>query len=90
MERRRATWAAVLVALAACAALPATTTANKISVNWMPNTNYTVWEQTHGPFYKGDWLGTYAPYSPRRRHPLPADLVAAVRKKMRGFSRSSD
>jgi hypothetical protein len=58
MERRVAAWAAVLVALAACAALPATTTANKISVNWMPNTNYTVWEQTHGPFYKGDWLGT--------------------------------
>ena len=63
MERRVAAWAAVLVALAACAALPATTTANKISVNWMPNTNYTVWEQTHGPFYKDDWLGTPAPFS---------------------------
>ncbi|KAG8091540.1 hypothetical protein GUJ93_ZPchr0012g19204 [Zizania palustris] len=32
---------AALVALVACAALPATTTANKISVNWAPNTNYT-------------------------------------------------
>ncbi|CAM0876332.1 unnamed protein product [Alopecurus aequalis] len=59
MERRVAAWAAVLVALAACAALPATTTANKISVNWQPNTNYTVWQQTHGPFYKGDWLVFY-------------------------------
>ncbi|KQK13096.1 lamin-like protein [Brachypodium distachyon] len=59
MVRRRAAWAALLVALAACAALPATTTANKISINWAPNTNYTVWEQTHGPFYKGDWLVFY-------------------------------
>lgn len=60
MERRRAAWAAVLVAVAACAALPAKTTANKIKVNWLPNTNYTGWEQEHGPFYKGDWLGTHA------------------------------
>ncbi|KAM3260385.1 hypothetical protein ACQJBY_051568 [Aegilops geniculata] len=59
MERRRAAWAAVLVAVAACAALPATTTANKISVKWMPNTNYSDWPQQHGPFYKGDWLVFY-------------------------------
>ncbi|KAG8098214.1 hypothetical protein GUJ93_ZPchr0013g36525 [Zizania palustris] len=50
---------AMLVALVACAALPATTTANKISVNWAPNTNYTGWEKQHAPFYKGDWLVFY-------------------------------
>ncbi|XP_062213251.1 early nodulin-like protein 17 [Phragmites australis] len=51
--------AALLLALAACAALPATTTANKISINWKPNTNYSDWEQQHSPFYKGDWLVFY-------------------------------
>ena len=58
MSRERVV-AALLVTLAACAALPATTTANKISINWAPNTNYTVWQETHGPFYKGDWLVFY-------------------------------
>lgn len=56
MGGRRAA-CALLVAMAACAALPAATTANKISINWAPNTNYSVWEERHGPFYKGDWLG---------------------------------
>uniref|UniRef100_A0A0A9DVZ6 Phytocyanin domain-containing protein n=1 Tax=Arundo donax TaxID=35708 RepID=A0A0A9DVZ6_ARUDO len=51
--------AAVLLALAAWAAVAATTTANKISINWKPNVNYSDWEAQHRPFYKGDWLGTF-------------------------------
>ena len=51
--------AALLLALATClAALPARTAANKISINWKPNFNYSDWLQLHRPFYKGDWLGT--------------------------------
>ena len=57
MGRRRVV-CALLVALTACAALPATT-ANKISINWAPNTNYSTWAEKHGPFYKGDWLVFY-------------------------------
>jgi ABC-type nitrate/sulfonate/bicarbonate transport system substrate-binding protein len=50
--------AALLLALAACAALPSRTAANKISINWKPNTNYSDWVAQHSPFYKDDWLGT--------------------------------
>uniref|UniRef100_A0A0D9VZ86 Phytocyanin domain-containing protein n=1 Tax=Leersia perrieri TaxID=77586 RepID=A0A0D9VZ86_9ORYZ len=59
MEARRAACAALLVAAVAFAALPATTTANKFSINWQPNTNYTDWPAQHGPFYKDDWLVFY-------------------------------
>ncbi|EAY91924.1 hypothetical protein OsI_13608 [Oryza sativa Indica Group] len=57
MTRRRA--ALLVVAVCACAALPSTTTANKFSINWKPNTNYSDWPAQHGPFYKGDWLVFY-------------------------------
>ena len=50
--------AAALLVLAACAALPPRTAANKISINWKPNTNYSDWVAQHSPFYKDDWLGT--------------------------------
>jgi hypothetical protein len=53
--------AALLLAVAAClAALPATTTGNKITINWKPNVNYSNWTDQHRPFYKGDWLGTHS------------------------------
>ncbi|XP_066330621.1 early nodulin-like protein 16 [Miscanthus floridulus] len=51
--------AAALLVLAACAALPARTAANKISINWKPNVNYTDWLKQHSPFYKDDWLVFY-------------------------------
>jgi len=51
--------AALLLALAACAALPSRTAANKISINWKPNTNYSDWVAQHSPFYKDDWLVFY-------------------------------
>ena len=60
MGRMRVAAAALLV-LAACAALPSRTAANKISINWKPNTNYSDWVTQHSPFYKDDWLGTPAP-----------------------------
>jgi hypothetical protein len=53
--------AAALLVLAACAALPSRTAANKISINWKPNTNYSDWVKQHSPFYKDDWLGTPPP-----------------------------
>uniref|UniRef100_A0A0E0KJ84 Phytocyanin domain-containing protein n=1 Tax=Oryza punctata TaxID=4537 RepID=A0A0E0KJ84_ORYPU len=59
METGRKAVCALLVAVCACAALPATTTANKFSINWQPNTNYSDWPAKHGPFYKGDWLVFY-------------------------------
>ncbi|XP_006650619.1 lamin-like protein [Oryza brachyantha] len=55
----RAVCALLLAAAAAFAALPATTTANKFSINWKPNTNYSDWPAQNGPFYKGDWLVFY-------------------------------
>ena len=58
MGRMRAAAAAALLVLAACAALPPRTAANKISINWKPNTNYSDWVAQHSPFYKDDWLGT--------------------------------
>ncbi|GJN23251.1 hypothetical protein PR202_gb10885 [Eleusine coracana subsp. coracana] len=42
--------AALLLALGACLlALPASTTANKISINWKPNVNYSDWLEQHRP-----------------------------------------
>ncbi|KAL6636880.1 hypothetical protein ACP70R_024452 [Stipagrostis hirtigluma subsp. patula] len=70
MGRGRAA-AALLLAFAACAALPATTTANKITIKWEPNTNYTVWEEQHRPFYKGDWLVFY--YTPGQADVVQVD-----------------
>ncbi|RLN17550.1 blue copper protein precursor [Panicum miliaceum] len=58
MGRMRVLAAALLV-LAACAALPSGTAANKISINWKPNTNYSDWVTQHSPFYKDDWLVFY-------------------------------
>ncbi|KAL6894123.1 hypothetical protein ACP4OV_008221 [Aristida adscensionis] len=58
MGRGRAC-AALLLALSACAALPAPAAANKVTINWKPNVNYSVWEEQHRPFYKGDWLVFY-------------------------------
>jgi len=55
--------AAALLVLAACAALPARTAANKISINWKPNVNYTDWLKQHSPFYKDDWLGKPGPHA---------------------------
>lgn len=57
MGRTSVAAAAALLVLAACAALPARTEANKISINWKPNVNYTDWLKQHSPFYKDDWLG---------------------------------
>ncbi|EER90853.1 hypothetical protein BDA96_01G087300 [Sorghum bicolor] len=51
--------AAALLVLAACAALPEKAAANKISINWKPNVNYTDWLKQHSPFYKDDWLVFY-------------------------------
>jgi hypothetical protein len=60
MGQRVRVAAALLLAVAAgLAALPATTTANKVTINWKPNVNYTNWTDQHRPFYKGDWLGTH-------------------------------
>lgn len=72
MTRRRA--ALLVVAMCACAALPSTTTANKFSINWKPNTNYSDWPAQHGPFYKGDWLGTLPSPPP----PPPASPASRV------------
>lgn len=59
MGRTSVAAAAALLVLAACAALPARTAANKISINWKPNVNYTDWLKQHSPFYKDDWLVFY-------------------------------
>lgn len=66
--------AAALLVLAACAALPARTAANKISINWKPNVNYTDWLKQHSPFYKDDWLGKLAPPT---QPPPPFPLLRA-------------
>ncbi|KAE8783975.1 Lamin-like protein [Hordeum vulgare] len=61
MDRRQRAVAALLLAaaLAACAATPATAE-HKIYINWLSHNNYSDWARSHGPFYKGDYLGTYA------------------------------
>ncbi|XP_072956143.1 early nodulin-like protein 17 [Typha angustifolia] len=64
-----------LLLLVACAI--ASVSADRFTVGdskgWNPNVNYTIWEEKHRPFHKGDWLVFY--YQPGMADVVQVDEV---------------